>query len=85
MAHAYDYTHGTLANGVYDGVDKDDAKNPVLDDVNNAERVAVGLPIDHDNNPKTAEQTDANHPQALTENALRKELNRPIRPAYRKL
>jgi Ca2+-binding RTX toxin-like protein len=85
MAHAYDYTHGTLANGVYDGVDKDDAKNPVLDDVNNAERVAVGLPIDHDTNPKTKEQTDANHPEALTENALRKELNRPIRPAYRKL
>ncbi len=85
MAHAYDYTHGTLANGVYDGVDNDDAKNPVLDDVNNAERVAVGLPIDHDTNPKTKEQTDANHPEALTENALRKELNRPIRPAYRKL
>ena len=85
MAHAYDYTHGTLANGVYDGVDKDDAKNPVLSDVKNAERVAVGLPIDHDNNPKTKEETDSNHPQALTENALRKEMNRPLRPAYRKL
>ena len=47
------------------------------------ERVAVGLPIDNDNNPKTAERTDdANHPDELTENALREEMNLQLRNSY---
>lgn len=83
MAHAYDFTHGTLQNGVYDGTDVADKKSPVRPNVNNLERVAVGLPIDHDNDPKTAEQLDPNHPTNLTENGLRDELELPKRPSYR--
>lgn len=83
MAHANDFTYGTLQNGVYDGVDTADNKSPVRQDVRNLERVAVGLPIDHDNDPKTPEQTDTNHPTDLTENALRDELNLSKRPSYR--
>jgi hypothetical protein len=83
LAHNYDYTHGTLRDGVYDGKDIKDKKNSTESDVNNRERVAVGLPIDHDNKPKTAERLDPLHPTDLTENAFRNEVGVPKRTNYR--
>lgn len=78
MAHAYDYTHGTLRPGTYQGVDAADRGR-----VPNLERVAVGVPLDHDNNPRTPEQLDnANHPYALTENGIREEMNLQLRRSY---
>lgn len=77
MAHAYDFTHGTLNEQTYNGVDGQD------NGISNSERVAVGLPVDHDNNPKTPEQTDAkHHPDNLTEDALRREMNLKRREHY---
>ncbi|MEP6923004.1 MAG: M91 family zinc metallopeptidase [Pyrinomonadaceae bacterium] len=77
MAHAYDYTHGTFNGTNYAGTDTGD------NGIRNGERVAVGLPIDHDNDPKTAEQKDtANHPDQLTEDALREEMNLKRRNHY---
>ncbi len=71
MAHAYDFTHGTFRAEMYRGNDTIDKNN-----IRVGERVAVGLPIDNDANPKTTEQTDnANHPDNLTENGLRREMN----------
>ncbi|MGQ9897833.1 MAG: M91 family zinc metallopeptidase [Acidobacteriota bacterium] len=78
MAHAYDYTHGTLRPGTYQGVDTADRGR-----VPNLERVAVGVPLDHDNNPQTPEQLDnANHPRALTENGIREEMMLQLRRSY---
>ncbi|QUV80792.1 calcium-binding protein [Chloracidobacterium sp. D] len=78
MAHAYDYTHGTLRPGTYQGVDTADRGR-----VPNLERVAVGVPLDHDNDPRTPEQLDnANHPYALTENGIREEMNLQLRRSY---
>ncbi len=76
MAHAYDSVNDTFAPGTYSGTD---ATNHGAD---NLERVAVGLPIDHDNDPKTPEIQDPRHPSGLTENALRDEMNLPRRPRY---
>lgn len=76
LAHNNDYTHGTLRDGQYNGTDVAD------NGVNNRERVATGLPIDHDGDPKTPEQLDPEHPSNLTENALRKEMNLPRRTTY---
>lgn len=77
MAHAYDMTHGTLRTEHYRGADATDHG------IRTSERVAVGLPIDHDLNGATAEQTDsANHADNLTENALRREMNLPTRDHY---
>ena len=79
MAHAYDFTHGTFRAETYNGVDAND--NGI--NLRVGERVAVGLPIDHDNDPTTAERTDdAVHPDELTENALREEMNLQIRTSY---
>lgn len=78
MAHAYDYTHGTLRPGTYRGADAADSGR-----VPNLERVAVGVPLDHDNDPRTPEQRDdANHPYALTENGIREEMNLQLRRSY---
>jgi len=74
LAHVYDYVHGTTAGGTHTGPD-----NPGAD---NAERVALGLPIDHDNDRSTPDQLDPRHPYDYTENALREEMgNRPA-PHY---
>ncbi len=74
LAHVYDFAHGTVAEGTYDEPD-----NPGVD---NAERVAVGLPIDHDDSLATPHQVDPRHPYDFTENALREELGtRPV-PKY---
>ena len=87
MAHAYDYTHGTLRPGVYNGTDLHDKQdtsttNP-KPDVNVRERVGTGLTIDHDNDPTTPEILDPVHPENLTENGLRDEMNLPKRDHYR--
>ncbi|WP_155859396.1 M91 family zinc metallopeptidase [Cellulomonas sp. KRMCY2] len=74
MAHVWDYSHDTLAEGVYTGTD-----NP---GVNNRERVAVGLPYDHDDDPSTPTQLDPDHDDAATENALRDELELDRRDRY---
>ena len=74
LAHVYDFAHGTTADGTYTGAD-----NPGVD---NAERVAVGLPVDHDHDPSTPDQLDPRHPYAYTENALRDEIGAPRAPRY---
>jgi len=76
MAHVYDYMNGTLADGDYHGTDTQN------DGVHNREREAVGLPIDHDNNPNTPEQLDPDHPYVFTENGLRHEMGAPNRDHY---
>ncbi|MFD3705792.1 M91 family zinc metallopeptidase [Nocardia sp. NPDC058658] len=79
LAHATDFTHGTFRGGTYQGDDKIDGNSA---GVREGERVAVGLPIDHDNNPSTPEQVVPEHPTALTENAMRTELGLPLREHY---
>jgi Ca2+-binding RTX toxin-like protein/uncharacterized protein YukE len=80
MAHTYDYHHDTFADReasadtVYGHGDDPRAKN--------LEREAVGLPIDDDHNPQTPERLYPDHPAALTENALREEMNLPRRKTY---
>lgn len=48
----------------------------------NDERVAVGLPIDHDDDPETPHRLDPRHPYAYTENALREEMGLLSRSRY---
>ncbi|MFD0366340.1 M91 family zinc metallopeptidase [Nocardia sp. GCM10030253] len=79
MAHAEDFGHGTVRGGYYTGSDPIDGTGLSLP---NYERVAVGLPIDHDNNPATPEHLAPEHSTALTENALRDELGVPRREHY---
>jgi hypothetical protein len=74
LAHVYDYAYGTLADGVHAGAD-----NPGAD---NAERVAMGLPIDHDKDPSTPDEIDPRHPYDCTENALREEMGVRKAPGY---
>ena len=74
LAHIYDFLLGTTAEGVYIRSD-----NPGAD---NAERVAVGLPIDHDGDASTPHQRDPRHPYDYTENGLRDELGTPRAPRY---
>jgi Ca2+-binding RTX toxin-like protein len=74
LAHVYDHEYGTGADGTYTGAD-----NP---GVPNDEREAVGLPIDHDDDPGTPDQPDPDHPWHLTENGLREELGVQPRPRY---
>jgi hypothetical protein len=74
MAHVYDYVNDTLADGTYDRPD-----NP---DTPNRERVAAGLPIDHDDDQRTPDRIDPEHPVEYTENGLRAELGAPHRPRY---
>lgn len=78
MAHAWDFTHGTFRNNTYTGTDPLDSGR-----FRNGERVAVGVPIDHDGDPTTPEQRDdAIHPYALTENGLRTEMGMDTRNQY---
>ncbi len=76
LAHVYDYMNDTLADGVYEGEDPYDVGD------NNRERVAAGLPIDHDDDPSTPEQIDPDHPYVYTENGLREEMGAPHRDHY---
>lgn len=80
MAHVYDYAHGTLNDDIYsDGEDPVDSWGA---GVPNSERVAVGLPIDTDNDHATPEAFAAEHPLLLTENAFRAEVGLPQRHHY---
>jgi hypothetical protein len=74
LAHVYDYAHDTLADGAHAGPD-----NPGVD---RAERVATGLPIDHDDDVSTPDRLDPRHPYDYTENALREEIGAPKAPGY---
>jgi Ca2+-binding RTX toxin-like protein len=74
LAHVYDFLHGSAADGVHTGADNADVPND--------ERAAVGLPIDHDGDPRTPRQLDPRHPYDYTENALREELGVPRAPRY---
>ena len=74
LAHVYDFAHDTVADGVHSGSDNLGADN--------SERVAMGLPIDHDGNPRTPRQVDPRHPYDYTENALRDEIGAPRSPQY---
>jgi hypothetical protein len=76
MAHVYDITHGTFQPGAYNGVDTADHG------INNNEREATGLRVDHDNDPTTPERTVPQHPDDLTENAFRRELGQTRRGSY---
>jgi uncharacterized protein YukE len=77
IAHTYDYRHNILDERPYGH--GDDA------DVENQEFTAIGQPIDDDNNPKTPERLDPDHPAALTENALREEMYLPLRTTHKEL
>ncbi|HZM78792.1 MAG TPA: M91 family zinc metallopeptidase [Candidatus Limnocylindrales bacterium] len=76
MAHIYDFGYDTSSPGTYSGTDTADHG------VDNDEREAVGLPIDHDNDPSTPEIVDPDHPYGYTENALRDEMGHPRRQHY---
>ncbi|MGH9379904.1 MAG: M91 family zinc metallopeptidase [Thermoanaerobaculia bacterium] len=82
LAHAYDIQTGNIDFRSYTGAESWDNGSRTGRATANAERVAVGLPYDHDGDPRTPEQTDANHPAELTENALRGEFGLPDRPNY---
>lgn len=73
FAHVYDYGNDTSAPGTYRGAD-----NP---GVPNDEREAVGLPVDLDEDG-TPDGPYAEHPEGVTENALREEMGWPDRTVY---
>lgn len=77
MAHVYDYMTGNYDDSEYHGADGQD------DGIEQGERTAVGLPVDHDDDPNTPEQRDPDHPYPLTENGLRDELGWDRREHYR--
>lgn len=78
FAHSFNMVTGTGLAGKYMGVDANNNSGSV----NNTERQAVGLAVDHDNDPSTPEQLVDGHPFALTENGFRSELNLTPRPFY---
>ncbi|ERG69254.1 M91 family zinc metallopeptidase [Segniliparus rugosus] len=87
MAHAYDDMNGTMMPGDYGPKGKDPVDAQTFgwgQNLANAEREAVGLPVDWDNNPNTPEAPvpDYVHPHDVTENALREEMGLPDREHY---
>lgn len=76
LGHVYDYANDTYDPTTYRGEDQDDHGDP------NGERVAAGLPIDHDRDPSTPEIIDPRHPFEYTENGLREEMGLPPREHY---
>ncbi|MFT0474270.1 M91 family zinc metallopeptidase [Pseudomonas antarctica] len=81
MSHAYNGATGTFLEGT--GVEYLKPGKPIA--VTNKEFQAVGLPneadpFDFDNDPSTRPTTV--NPQPFTENALHKEMGKPLRPAY---
>lgn len=77
MAHIYDFFTGNFDDTDYAGDDTTDHG------VNQGERTAVGLPVDHDHDPSTPEVEDPDHDHALTENGLRDEIGWEDREHYR--
>ncbi|MFJ9393016.1 M91 family zinc metallopeptidase [Nocardioides sp. NPDC101246] len=85
MAHVYDYMNDTFEDDVYEGddaVDRNTTGDPD-NDIKVGERQAVGLPIDHDDDPSTPEIVDPDHPSVYTENGLREEFHWDPREHYR--
>ncbi|PZS31482.1 MAG: hypothetical protein DLM59_09880 [Pseudonocardiales bacterium] len=83
MAHVYDFSHDTSADGSYDNPANPDQmydSHGHLVGVPNDEREAVGLPIDPDGDGHY--EIDPDHPFDYTENGLRDELGAPQRPKY---
>ncbi|GGN94230.1 M91 family zinc metallopeptidase [Nocardia rhizosphaerihabitans] len=76
MAHVYDYMTGNFDATKYTGDD------PTNHGIRQGERVAAGLPVDHDRNPETPEIIDPDHRIELTENGLRAEMGAPHREHY---
>jgi hypothetical protein len=73
LAHQYDFGYETGLDGEYP-----EPNGPQR----NLERQAVGLPVDHDDDPNTPEQVDPDHPIEYTENGLRREMGLPDRTTY---
>jgi hypothetical protein len=74
--HVRQHTAETYDQTPYRGVD-------VIDHgVRRSERTAIGLPVDHDGNPRTPEEADPAHPTVFTENALRRTWGLPERLHY---
>ena len=78
-------------NGTYTEVLRDGNGNVVRDangremrsEVSRAELNSMGLDVDGDGEPDTVDSRDGTeHPVAFTENALRRELRRPMRDSY---
>jgi Ca2+-binding RTX toxin-like protein len=80
MAHVYDYDYPGYDHNAYNQQSGTDQVNGRP--VDNGERVAVGLPIDDDQDPATPNQLDRDHPTDLTENALRAEMGIAHRDRY---
>ncbi|NUR52460.1 MAG: calcium-binding protein [Hamadaea sp.] len=84
MAHQYDFVNDTVLPGRHD--DPGDPDRVPGDrgwvGVPNAERQAVGLPVDDDHDPRTPIRIDPQHPLVYTENGLRTELTWPQRRHY---
>ena len=76
MAHIYDFFSENFDDTDYSGDDTVDHG------VNQGERTAVGLPVDHDHDPSTPEVEDPDHDHALTENGLREEIGWEDREHY---
>ncbi|MET0928474.1 MAG: M91 family zinc metallopeptidase [Aeromicrobium sp.] len=77
LAHLYDDANGIDDDlGTYEGEEERDVGE------REEERVATGLPIDHDDNPDTPEQIHPDHPVAATEEGLRDEMGLPPRGYY---
>jgi hypothetical protein len=86
MAHVYDYGNNTSVDGRYENPADPDQQ---WDDdeqrwvgVENDERQAVGLPIDHDDDDSTPYQIDPDHPLDYTENGFRGEMGWDPRERY---
>lgn len=85
MAHQYDFVNGTMLAGPHtDPAYPDQTSLPdgKWQPVPNAERQAVGLPVDDDHNPSTPSRIDPSHPLPFTENGLRSELTWAQRARY---
>jgi Ca2+-binding RTX toxin-like protein len=75
LAHVYDAEHGTADEDTY--TDPDTGQ-----EIKNSERVATGLPVDHDDDPSTPDQLHPDHPYDFTENAFREEMGHERRETY---
>lgn len=86
MAHVYDYMSDNFDETHYSGDDTQDHGYHDEDGnwvpLRQGERVASGLPVDHDHDPSTPEIIDPDHPYELTENGLREEMGWENRDHY---